>query len=119
MAQTARRGETVFIRLSANDAPPELRGRLVADAVARRSSLTRVICDILAGRYEVTIEQGEQRKTSPQSDPDYLNPFLPGELLTAVEVAAALHGRRRQREILHTLCGHYDLEFPARSAAAA
>lgn len=97
-------------------APPELRPRLVADAIAQQTSLTDVVCRILSTAYGVPVDESSTRRTSPRDDQDVLNVRLPRELVRVIAVVGQQRTPRRtaQKEILTALSAHYGMRLPAR-----
>lgn len=76
--------------------------------------MSSVIVDRLAGRYGVECTTSA-RRAHPSSDQDVLSINVPRDLVQAIAVAAAGHGRNWQDEVIWALCQDYGLDFePAR-----
>lgn len=108
----------LFIRIrsttGAHIAPPELREKLVEDALGQGTNLTEVVVAILARRFKVPYEP-HGRKTDPVASQDVLNLRIPQDLRQKLDVAGAMAKPKRsaQKEALATLCQHYGLRMPA------
>ena len=73
-----------FVRLKSNTsgewlADPELRPRLVEDALEQGTNLTEIALQILSERYRVPIE-ANGRRTEPDPEDEVLNLRIPGML---------------------------------------
>lgn len=90
---------------------PELRPRLVADALRQETNLTEVAAQILADRYKVPYTP-KSRRTSPRIEENFINMRLPDKLWASIGVAASRAGRKDMDEVRYTLCAHYGLRVP-------
>lgn len=93
-------------------APPELKPRLVEDAIAHGSNMNQVMCEILAGHYRVAhAPAGQPRRASPNGYELELR--MPAALDRTVAANAGGNGRTVPGEVIAVLSAHYGLEVPA------
>lgn len=90
---------------------PELRSRLVADATAAESNLTDLVNGILAGRLNARFEPTGVAREQETDDADVLSIRL---AMPVYAKLAARYGAKYVDGIRHELCGHYELDVPAR-----
>jgi predicted HicB family RNase H-like nuclease len=99
--------------------PPALKAKLIAEAEERGSNMNDVAVRALSKRYKVKVEgQPQTRKTTPNPEGTDMMLRIPVGLHRAIRVAAAETGRSAPREILVSLCKHYDVLLDAARVAA-
>lgn len=102
----------VRLRSGLDGAPlahPELRPRLVADAVEEGTNLTEVALAILHKRFRLPFVARSITRT-PNADEDYLRLRLPAPLYHNL---TATYGTKYVQAIREILCAHYGLPMPA------
>jgi transposase-like protein len=126
---TSSRVTDLFIRLrSKNDgaplAPPDLKARIVADAVEKGTNANAVAVEILARTFNVNADDWGQdgRRTRPgkPSEDEYVIVIgMPAKLRLALDRAAAARKNRdglgkwsAQDEARVALAAHYGLDVP-------
>lgn len=93
---------------------PDLRDRLVGDAVSRETNITEVASRILADRFGVAYTSPGRRTAGvPQADAEILNMRIPLSVWKAIERRSIKTRKPKMTELRHALCAHYELPIPA------
>lgn len=96
---------------------PDLRSRLVADAIEQETSIADVATRILADRFAVSYEAARRRSNPSLDDKDVLNMRVPRAVWRVIKTVANESDRDDNDVARAILCSHYGLPLPTSVAA--